>query len=354
MSRFAMMAVLAAGCAAPQVRSEAQPARDERYFCRYTKNPASLPEGALSLTREGPPVARFVSKNARQVGLTMTVPPDGVAPVRTDFTTGWVTYRLWLTPSAPLRLYPLEAERVGEVLELGRGTALTSDGLDATGRKYLLRPQLPKEWLPTTAPTLALACEDTAMTSGVTKWPDEPDGGVVERRELVADADIPFSAAPGLPPEGVLHVPAPKPDNVLRAPGLTATVLEQRGDAVKVRVQLWPTRLTGWIDAKFTAPKSTSDVYGVGGLGMLGGRDGSGKPQWERCGTGVPLFLLRDGVLEPAGELRPKAAFEVGSQTASWTEVTLPENAWLTLEPGLAWALKPGDLERCRTPAQPK
>jgi hypothetical protein len=293
-------------------------------------------------------VAKVSARAARDVGLELTLPWEAGAPLKATFTTGWVTYRTWLRPARPLRVYPLAPLKLG-VLELGRYTPLEYLGLE--GRRMRARPVLDGEWRPVRPLELTLSCEETAITSGRKSWDDDADasdGGTRRSVALPAEQDLPLSATPGGPPEGVLRL---KPSALARV----VPVLEEQGDAVRVRVSVWPARVTGWMPKQLASPQeNASDIFGA--LGGIMGRevsDGAGKPSWPRCGTGVPLYLVRGGALEPAGELRPNAAYEVKQETAGWTEIALPENAWLELEPGLSWALKPGDLAVCRTKSAP-
>lgn len=340
-----LMVVLLAGCASPRQATRPADAKQEVYFCRYNKPSYYLPHGVLSLSPDGPPVMTFDEKQARTTGIELTLPwGPGDQPVKGAFTTGWVTYRMYLKPSKPVVVYPLEPLQLG-VLELSRSAPLEFLGTEGGGMRARVKPV---ESFRSSRPLeVSLKCTETGIAPGSSGWADEGprDAGAPQKLELAAGEDIPVSMTPGGTADGVLRV-EDKPW------ARTAVVLEEQPEHVRIRYTAWPGRVVGWVPRRFTKPVDSSDVLGVGGLlGGLGlrGREGAGKPAWARCAGAVPLYLLHDGALEPAGDLRANAAYEVLSESSEATVIDLPENEWLKLQPGYRWALAPGDLAKCQT-----
>lgn len=340
--RRLVLALLCLSCGAQ--RPVTRPPDDEAFFCRYTRPSYRLPHGVLSLEANDPPVMTFDEKRARSTGIDVKLPWGAAGqPLRGAFTTGWVTYRMYLKPSRPLVVYPTEPVKLG-VLELGTSAPLEFLGTD--GDMMRVRSRQPEGFRSTHPLELTLQCPQTAISPGTRGYDDDdapqPDGGAPTGLELVAGQDVSVSMTPGGAADGVLRL---TDDSWAR----TATVLEERGDQVRVRLHVWPGRVTGWVARRHTSPVALSNVLGMGGLvGGLASPEGVGRPAWARCGTGVALYLVQNGELRAAGELAANAAYEVVSERPGWTEVRLPENAWLELQPGLSWAFKPGDLEVCR------
>lgn len=339
MKRLSCLALLlACGTQKPLVRATRD---DGAFFCHYKKNGHYLPHGTLSLTPSGPPVMTFDEKAARATGVEIWLPWGGAdQPIRGEFTTGWVTYKMYLKTSKPLVLYPTKPIQLG-VLELGTSAPLEYLGTEGKGMRARVKPI--DDFRSMRPMELSLECSETSIVANY-GWMDErTDGGAPPKLELVEDQDIAVSMTPGGTADGVLRLKD-------RSWAQTAAVLEELPEYVRIRRSVSGGRVTGWISRQFTKPADVSDVYGVGGLlGGLGSRDGAGKPAWSRCASGVPLYVVENGRLNEAGELMANAAYEVVSEQPEWTEIRLPENAWLQLQPGYAWAFKPKDLEVCRT-----
>ncbi|MBL8956640.1 MAG: hypothetical protein JNK82_38045 [Myxococcaceae bacterium] len=331
---------LMAACAAsqPAVRPETD---DEPYFCKYNKSGTELPHGTFSLTRDGAPVMTFEPNKARPTGVDIKLPwGPGDQPIKGAFTTGWVTYRMYLKPSRPIAIYTASQPQLG-VLELGPWAKLEHLGTEGDAMRAGVK--LDREFRSMRPPEVSLKCTDTAIVSQGWGFSDEEaDAGTRPTVELVVNQDVAVSMTPRGTTDGVLHFEGDEERVV------SAQVLEELPDAVRVRVHAGPGRVTGWVARRFTKPaRPLSNVFGVGGLGLRGG-EGKGKPSWARCKQGVPLFVVHDGALRAAGELDKNAAYEVVAEREGFTEVRLPENAWLELQPGFAWGFKPGDLEVCR------
>lgn len=296
-------------------------------MCRYQPKNHWLQGGTLALAGTTRPFAKFAE--SRSAAVTLLVPWSEGAPMPTLITSTAVTLRADYTPKGPLRLYPREAVSLGVVM-LSTMAPLAARGLD--GGAFVLEPQALDGFRPAVPLVFQLPCSKTSISPRLNQ--EHADGGTLV--ELASDQPLPVGATPGGPSEGEL---------VLEQ-RTRAVELAREGDWVQVRRDVWPATVTGWVPARAVSPVPPRDggmanVFGVGGLGT------GIKDDKVRCVEQVPLFLRRDGVMTPIGQLLPKAAVVPGPPVDGFVEVTLPELKWLELEAGASWVIEAQDVARC-------
>ena len=351
MRRVLALGLLGCACAGPQVAADraapaaAVGAEREVYVCRYKLNPYYLPEGELRVRGDLPPFATVES--ARAAGTELTLPWGPARQgLQAKFTSGWVTLRTHFLPRKGLQVVSHNPLAFGTVLAFEPGARL--EWLDSTDDgKMLVEVRRPENYQPTMPLRARVRCEDTTIGVADRKKsePEPADAGTPAVVELADRVDIPVSATPGGPPEGTLRFEKDDWRDEARVLG------EERGQ-LKIRKGLWPAVVTGWVPRQHTRAidekDRVSNLFGaVGGLGLRGSSEGSGKPAWPRCAQGVDLFLAVGGQLYPVGEVHKGAAVLEKERLSGWVTVKLPELEWVQLLPAASWALKPGALERC-------
>lgn len=117
-------------------------------------------------------------------------------------------------------------------------------------------------------------------------------------------------------------------------------MLELRGDAARVHVELWPAHVEGWVATsalRGSPPEGgLSNVFGYGGLGAL-----QARPR-GRCAGDVPLFIRRGGEARVVGRLLRGAAAAPVRPAGALVDVTLPALDGTLLD-GWSWAVRAGD-----------
>lgn len=299
------------------------------FLCRYQPKSHSLQGGTLSLAGTTRPFARFAE--SRSAAVTLQMPWSEGAPMPTLITSTAVTLRADYTPTGPLRLFPLEPVRLG-VVTLRTMAPLSVRGLD--GGAFVVEAQALDGFRPAAPLVFQLPCSKTSISARFSR--EHADGGTPV--ELMSDQLLPLTATPGGPSEGELVLES--------GTSARAVELAREGEWVQVRREAWPGTVTGWVPSRAVSPVAPPDgglsnVFGVGGLGTRS------KDDKVRCAEQVPLFLRRDGVVTPIGQLLPKAAVVPGPAIEGFVEVALPELNWLELEAGVAWVIEAQDVARC-------
>ena len=349
-----LLAALAAACASaptvpdapageaapPAPRPEAKP--KEVYLCRYKLDRYVLPDGELRHQADALPFARIEENVTSNVELTL---PHGPAAQGLKVGLGYRGVVVWghFKPKKPFRVTSHVPLAFGPVLSFRAGASV--DWVDGTPDGQLLaEAHAPTSFRPAGPLRTRLRCEDTTI-GHVARKPDAegaPDAGQPPRVDLHEGVDIPVAAEPGGAVEGVLRFEKESWNS-------SAVVLEERGDALKVRWSSWPARVEGWVQRMHAGkPEELSNVFGgLRGVGGLGSREGRGDPPRVRCQKTVELHVARDGKLTRVGELRKGAAVERLATFDTFTQVGLPELSWVKLEPRASWAVVAGALEAC-------
>ncbi|MBL9038260.1 MAG: hypothetical protein JNG84_07100 [Archangium sp.] len=346
--RLALAVLACAACAPMMVQTSAGPTTETSFFCRYQKNPIGLSPGVLELS--GRPFGRFTVSPT--VGLDLKVPLGPVTqPLGLNATTGWVTLRAQYRPTEGLRLHAVNPVTMG-VYSLGRYGAYRSVG--QRENRFELEPEASRVFFPTRPLRVQLTCEETSLTVPNDKGNFDQAEEPVDQVEVAFDVDIPVSATPGGTPVGRLRFTPELVDTVSSGPPAPpepdvrlAAKLDERDGWVHIRADDWPGVVKGWVPQRFVKPHPPVDSGNGGIFGIGGTSPKAEKPTWPRCTNEVPLFIARGTSLERVGTVHPGAAVVQRGRLERWTEVDLPELAWLTLEPGVTWALAPDDLPRC-------
>ncbi len=334
--RRAFALVLLAGCAGTPVVPDA-PEPLDHYLCRYFLNPYYLGEGELRLAPGEPAFAKVSAAGAAGTELVL---PFGEASqgAQAAFTSGWVTFHARYFGKKGVEVHVKKPLAFSPVLTWLPGEDVRWLGSDDDGRMRV-DAQPPERFAPAQPLRAAVACEDTTLGT-----PREASGSSDDKREEVelwGEGPVPVRSAPGGAIEGQL---------TLDKEWNRADRIAEQGEWVRIRLELYPGRLEGWVPKGRTRAAPKDDA--VGGLGLLGGLmggEGRGTPHYPRCAGEATLYLARTGEpLRKVGEVHKHAAVLPGESRAGWVEVRLPEDDWVKLEPGAAWAMPAEELARCQ------
>lgn len=311
----------------------------DAYACRYTATDERLPPVTLTLGLGEPP---YFATSRDSWGWTQVTLPFGNARGGFDVVLQRDHVELHgraLPTGAPLVLYAREPLQFGRTLRFEPGAELRWVQGDAQGLLFDVPP--PAEYRPRQLLRTTLPCERTRLNPE--PWV-ERDGGAEEGEEryLATGVELPVSAEAAAAPVGALFF-GDGDGGAERDEGGPARVLERRGEAARVRVELWPAQVEGWIAAAALrgAPDGgLSNVFGVGGLGLRGA-----KPRG--CAQAVPLLIQRGDESRVVGRLLPGAvAGPAGGAAGALVGVTLPELEG-ALRDGWSWALREAEAPAC-------
>jgi hypothetical protein len=339
-ARVGICALLVAACVeTPVVPDEQRPA--EEILCRYFLNPYFLPNGSL---RFGPGEPVFADvKNATEAGTEIIV-PYGPADqgARVSFTSGWITFHGIYAPEAGVEVKLLKPLRMSPVLTWNPGGLVVWLGSDEQKRmRVAAKP--PDRFEPQEPLRASVECADT--TIGFPRSADESGAESATPVELIGEAPVSVSATPGGRQEGILTLEKDE--------SLDAERIDAKDNWVRIKVDLYPGTLDGWVAKERVRPPKKSDannIFGMGGLvgGLAGSGKGRGTPRYTRCTQPADLHVFIEG--QPprkVGELRKYAAVVVGAHRTGFVEVTLPEDDWVHLEPNFHWVILDSDLIQC-------
>ncbi|MCK5799667.1 MAG: sel1 repeat family protein, partial [Deltaproteobacteria bacterium] len=232
---------------------------------------------------------------------------------------------LWLVPGFPLRVSAQGGTLRGS---LGRTeTILSTSGL-----------------------RIPLRCDDIALSPPPWKRLKDPWPKTIATRkkiDLLRDTDVPISSSPGAKVIATIQKTAAffgvlgtlsgvKPSKGKGSKGskggkmaqsikkkrqrphhsvLSVELLASRGRWRQIRYVGDRYGVVGWVDKRFVAmPDPKSAIFGLGGLGLSGGRGGGGSPDagmW-RCREALPLIVRRGGQTPRSiGLLHAKVPFSI-------------------------------------------